>query len=291
MLNERDRAVLSENQRVIAERKQDLAVMLAGQFREAVMIDAESAPKHGDINPAHDAAKLYARICGNTELCSVEFALFCAEYADIYRKRISLKSLLQNDESEPPAEPGRTAYLKNSFTDKAYRIFSSKIRGLTAAYYQGYAAACEEVYYGRSANVILPMYNSTDGKLISFKRMLTKYDLKITAACRIDIDEDSSVLYVLAKKGVTFDSPEFFDVAVVLPDGVSPATFLTACESFGMKTLLLNSVPLEYASDSYGKHELSIQFFAKGANFAGFALFLEASHIRYNIEGLYKLHE
>lgn len=290
MLTERDRSVLAENQRVIAERKRDLELMLSGQFRETVMIHAESEPKHGDFNPTYDAAGLYARVCGDTALCSAEFAMFCVEYADIYRKRISLKALLQNDENEPPAEPGRTSYLKNSFTDKAYRVFSSKIRGLTAAYYQSYAAACEEVYYGRSAYVILPVYNSSDGKLISFKRMLTKYDLKISAACMIDMDEDSTVQYVLARKGLVFDSPEFFDAAVVLPDGVSPGAFLTACEVFGVSALLIHSVPLEYSSDSYGRHELSIQFYVKDANFSAFVLFLEASHIRYSIEGLYRVY-
>jgi len=215
MAEERDLQVLSDNIRLADERKREWDVLLGGQFREAVLLHAEALPRRADISPVRDAAALFEAAAGSSrELCSPEFAMFCREYADCFRKRVNLKSVLAGEETEQPAEPGKTAYLKNAFTDKAYRIFSSKIRGLTAAYYQGYAAACEEVYYGRSAYVILPIYNSTDGRLISFKRMLAKYDLKIAAACMIDMDEDSAVMYALAKKGLSSESGDFIDISV-----------------------------------------------------------------------------
>lgn len=288
MLNARECATLAENQRLLEERERDLRLVARGQFREAILLAAEERGE--EWNPISDVAELYERLCGGAERCSAKFALFCLEYEEAHRKRISVKTLLQNEESEPPAEPGKIAYLKNVFTDGAYRAFSARLRGLTAAYYPSYAAACEEVYYGRSAGAILPMFNATDGKLLSFKRMLTKYDLKIASACRRD-EEENATVYVLARKGLNFDSPEYLDMTVVLPDAVSPAAFLSACETFRVRTELINAVPAGYSSSSYGRYEFDFHFSVRDAALAAFALFLEASHIRYSTEGLYKIYE
>lgn len=282
MNSQRDFEVLADNLRLIENKKDDLSMVLLGQFREAALLLSSETDETG-------IAELYSAISEGGTFGSPRFALFCSEYCQTHKKSISLQALLQMDEAEGTPDTERTVYLKNVSADRAYRIFSTRLKGITSAYSSGYSAACEEVYYGKSAYAILPMYNSKDGSLLSFRRMLKKYDLKICCACSVETDEEDFVLYALVRKGIASESGDYLDMSVVLPDEVSISAFLVSCEIFGLKPLLINSVPLEYGSDSLGKHELILHFSCAEADMRGFLLFLEASHIRYIIEGIYNI--
>jgi len=93
--------------------------------------------------------------------------------------------------------------------------------------------------------------------------------------------------FALLKKGLfTQSSPEFLDISVILPDNASLGTFLSSCERMGMDALMTNSHPLEYSNDRYG---LNIQFDIRKADLTALTLFLEGSHIRYDILGVYNI--
>lgn len=193
--------------------------------------------------------------------------------------------------------PVSVAYPQNAFTECAYRFFSGKEKGMRAVAVSGYAAACEEVYYGRCGCAILPLIHSADGILVSFLRMLRRYDLKIASVCALEMDEETTVRYVLAKKGLALpggakeSGAELLDMAVVLPDETPAADFLAACQVFGGRTLLLHSLPVDSALDSDPHWELNVELSVKDADLSALALFLEASHLRFQIDGIYRLNE
>lgn len=289
MAEHRSFDILAGNLDLIHGRMGDLRQILSGQYREAVLLYAEKRENDAFSSPSEEAAVLFRRICPTIPLCSTEFALFCMEFGELFRDELSIASLFPSDEQEAAEEIGKTVYMQNVYGDRAYRHFSSEIPGLRGAYSVGYASACEEVYYGRSNYVILPIYHSKDGSLITFRRMLTKYDLKITSACPVETDDGDVVLYVLAQKGLSDTPGDYMDMSFVPPDGSTAAQFLSLCELFGLQLRIMNSVPLEYASDTMGKHEISATFLCSGANLISFALFLTASHTRYDIEGIYNI--
>jgi len=285
----RDFNVQAENIRLIEKRKEEQDLLLWAQYREAVHLAAREQKESTEEIAIHEVVDIFGRISGKESLISPQFALFCSEYSRFFGRSFSLKRLMQSEETEVSEDAGRAVYLKSLSADRAYRTFSSRLDGLTAAYSQSYAASCEEVYYGRSLYVILPIYNSGDGSLLTFRRMLGKYDLKITWVCSVEMDEGDFVLYALARKGLYNEKGSYMDVSVILPDDVAPSDFLKSCEVFGLKPLLINSVPLYYDSDSFGKHELNLHFSSENAHVTDFILFLEASHIRYNVEGIYNI--
>ncbi len=290
MALERDYEVISDNIRLISERKRDLSLMMAGQYREVLKVYESSAERIGFSASAEEAEWLFRRIWEDCPLCSEEFALFCLAFGERFGDRLTpLKSPFREEEQEDPEAVGKTVYMRNVYGDRAFRRFSSAIHGLKSVHSASYAAACEEVYYGRSSHVILPVYQSRDGFLITFRRMLKKYDLKITAACAVETDEGDAVLYGLAKKELPSHRGEYLDLSLVLSEGMSSAQFFPLCGLFGLQVRLINSMPLEYASDSLNKHELHVSFTCRNAELESFALFLDASHTRYEIEGIYNI--
>ncbi len=287
---ERDFDVISENVRLIQKRKEELLQILLGQYREALTVYEGLLQRSELSSPSDEAAWLFRKIYGDHHLCSAEFALFCLAFGEKFPHRLdSLQSLLREEEQESPEETGKTAYLQNIYGDYAFRRFSSVFRELKPMYSTSYASACEEVYYGRSSYVILPIYHSRDGYLITFRRMLRKYDLKLTSVCSVETDEGDIVLYGLAQKELARDRGDCLDLTLILPEGASAAQFFPICEHFGIVARLINSIPLEYASDSLNKHELHVIFSSENASFESFALFLDASHTRYEIEGIYNI--
>lgn len=233
-----------------------------------------------------DAVKLYESISGDKALTEVtcDFAVFCNEFtAEI---PVKLSFLQQDDDDEADFPIPKIAYLQNSFSDKAYRIFSERFERVSALYYPGFKEACEEVYYGRCSHALLPIYNSRDGMLMSFYKLLIKYDLKIIMACDTVLGDESVMRYALLSKNFSVDTEQtIMDISVVLSDIKNYGTFISACEIFGANIIMANSYPLEYADDRYG---LILNLDITKTNINALCLYLEGSRVRYNILGIYK---
>lgn len=251
------------------------------QFTEALQY---SKPK----GSPSEIGTYYCSLCGISEttenLCTVEFARFCRQITELYGVNLSE---LTDDPEEPYIANRKTAYMQNSFSDKAYGLFSEQIQGMTAEYYPGFSEACEEVYDNQCKYVILPIYTSTDGRLISFQKLIAKYDLKISMTAEINLSEDNTMQFALLRRGITIpENPEFMDITLVLPEEVSIGRFLSTCEALGANTLIMNTIPLTYANEI---QEFCIHFHTAKADTAALLLFFEASQIRYTLDGIYTL--
>jgi len=289
MADQRDFDVLSRNLRLIDGRQHDLAVLRKGQYREALRLMAESDEAEKGSAPTDRAVQLFRGLYGDAPLCSHEFARLCVEFGACFGDRLSLRALLPKEEQEPSGELNQTVYVRNGYTDRAYRRFSQTFERMRSAYSPGYSSACEEVYYGRSTHVILPVYSSRDGILITFRRMLRKYDLKLSSACPIEMETGETVYYALAQKGIPTERADYLDGTFVIPDGVTTAEFLGICEGFGLSISLINTMPEDDTAGFLVKNELGATFFCKNADVTSFVFFLNASHTRHNIEGLYNI--
>lgn len=237
-----------------------------------------------------DAAAWYRELYGKEEesLCSVDFARFCAAYAPYFPGN-AFRFLPEIAESDPDADFRSTAYLQNTYSDRAYRLFSAQIPGMTAEYHSSFADVCEEVYDNRCRYAILPLTTATDGRLVSFQKLLSRYDLKICLAATVEMGDDDAMQFALLRKHLHMpetDGNIYWDLTVVLT-GESPIGVFFGClESFGAKILSVHTIPLPYASDL---DETCLHLDMTGANGAGMAIFLEATHIRYTVDGMYTM--
>ena len=240
--------------------------------------------RHASPSP-HEIAELYKnlRSVHSEVFVSRDFAVFCRAFSDVFEDSFSPMTEPEKDSGIP-----RIAYLQNTFSDRAYRCFSSRFERVSASYYPGFSEVCEEVYNGNCSHGILPIQNSRDGQLISFRRLILKYDLKISLVTDIETTDDSSMRFALLQKNIdSIMTAErcYLDLFLVL-ESTDYAPFLSACRELGASVVLLNSLPLEYSDDRYG---LSLQLDVSNSHRNALLCFLEASHIRYEIVGMYDI--
>ncbi|MBQ7921955.1 MAG: hypothetical protein IJ325_05175 [Clostridia bacterium] len=271
--------IIKANLALTEEKKQLWQRLRMHQFAQALQ---ENKP---EASPA-DIGAYYANLCGvpdTTEnLCGTEFAYFCTYITELFGWRYPE---LNAEPEELDSKNRKTAYLQNSFSDKAYGLFSEEIPGMTAEYYPGFAEACEEVYDNRCKYVILPLYTSSDGRLISFQKLIAKYDLKICMTAEINLSDENKMHFALLRKGIAVPvDHEFMDITLVLSEDVPMGRFLSACEALGASTLTMNTIPLAYADET---EEFCIHFHTAKADIAALILFFEASQIRYTLNGIY----
>lgn len=142
-------------------------------------------------------------------IASYLLSAICRKKAEAGEK-IDIGDFLSDGE-EPKSS--KIAYMRNSYSDKAYAIFSEGLKDATVLYPPSFAAVCEEVYYGRAGFCILPFESSEEGALSGFRRMISKYELHPVLTCSVitDVSLQSTTRFaLLAKSSVRLDARKMF---------------------------------------------------------------------------------
>lgn len=240
-------------------------------------------------------------------LCTPRFARFCRHFAghlssfgmwehEKNQNEDITEDLLDNiwnddvGQTEIISENNRTAYMQNSYTDKAWRKFSEVVSEMTAEYFTSYPAVCEEVYNARCRYCILPLYTSADGQLVSFRKLIGKYDLKICLETEVELADESIMRFALLRRRLLTASedhiPSCMELSAVLPENGSAGNLIAACEALGAVVNAVYTIPLEYADRM---QEFCLELDLTDADLAGLTVFLEASQLRYTVVGLYDI--
>ncbi len=307
-----NRAVL-ENLAYIQSLEARTAALRESVYGWLAELAPERARQPEDIAALYRAVRSLAQEAPPEEpsLCTPDFARFCKRFAipgmweEIFYERKEESGdepeedpfLLYEDEpqEEEPVnqQSARTAYMQNGFTDKAWRQFAEVVPDMTAEYFTGYGAVCEEVYNGRCRYCILPIYTSADGQLLSFRKLIGKYDLKICLETEVETAEDTFMRFALLRRRLAGEEneplPETVDISAVLPEEGAAGGLIAACEILDTVVNAVYTVPLEYADRT---QEFCLTLRLSGENpkesLAALALFLEASGLRYTVVGLYR---
>ncbi len=181
--------------------------------------------------------------------------LLAGEYT---KRRINVTERLFGN--TPMPQSVRIAYFQNAYADAAFRIFSEVIDNLSAVYASDFTAVCEEVYHGRADVCMLPLDSSRDAKLISFYRLIDKYELCPVFSCDVTTPDGSvTTRYALLKREFTLPSRErlnasglcFFEFNIT-PDERSPlCDILEAAKECGLTLYKADSMPLSYSSSEF----------------------------------------
>jgi hypothetical protein len=177
--------------------------------------------------------------------------------------------------------------MQNSYSDAAYSKFASHFKKASAIYFPGFREVCEDVYYGRSTHAIIPIYTSKDGRLLSFEKLISKYELKIVCECSVEMNDDTVMRFALLQKGLVLcENSTHLDLSVILPDHISEGNFLSSLGAIGGKLIMINSTPLEYSDEKYN---LTLRIEISGINLNALYLFLEGAQISYDVIGFYSV--
>ncbi len=163
-------------------------------FRElALLPDAASLHEPGAGRLRQDAQAAFAPL-GKGEPSPLPSPLFAAQGA---ADRVSyIRAWLLGREAEghaltaeellPSRAPAqsRLTYVKNSYADEAYEIFSAHLPEPTVNYVDSFRAACAAVNNGESDYCILP-YRTASERLPSFFELAERHALRSVLLCRV----------------------------------------------------------------------------------------------------------
>ncbi len=220
-------------------------------------------------------------------------ALFCRTYAQLHPKDAALRpeALFGLDETPPAGAHGKIAFVRNRYNERAYERFSDSVVGAKPLHSSGFSEACDEVYNGNASYAILPIENSTSGRLFSFYAIMDRYELKICAITEIESDDGSeNVRYALVGRS----APRAFGKSAVCAlecsltreDGSHLADLLQTASELGATARKIDFLPLEY---DYSFYRVFCTFQLSVTDAAAFGLYLLLSYPNYNPIGFYKL--
>jgi len=217
----------------------------------------------------------------------------CKLVAEAYSKRPPLLERLLKCEKYSPS--AKIAYFRNVYADAAFRAFSEHLGTPTVTYTSDFNSVCEEVYYGRSDMCLLPLDNSRDSKLVSFYKLIEKYELFPIYSCDVATPDGSiTTRYALLRRAPALPERDQRDADhgcllefTLSPDeDVTLADVLYAAELCKLSLYKLDSLPSTYTD---GAFTYDIVLSISGADaLDAFILFLSLFVPQYEMLGVYR---
>ncbi len=236
--------------------------------------------------------------------CDRLYLVSAGEYNDRWVRQ--LMDLIREDErmddnGEPDLEARtprpvgeRIAYLRNTYTDLAYETFSSVLSHTSSTYYSDFPGVCEALYYERATACILPMENSTDGKLLRFYSLMTKYDLRIAYITQITAwDTDVTTRYALLRRAVSVPYPDkldavalFFECRIMPEEDMPLYRILAAADAYHFSLSRIDTVPSPYEDDDRTTYDLILRA-EDGADFVSLLTYFYLLVQGFTLLGIY----
>jgi hypothetical protein len=198
-------------------------------------------------------------------------------------------------EARAPRPVGeRVAYLRNTYTDTAFETFSTVLRNAASTYYSDFPGVCEALYYDRATACILPLENTSDGKLLRFYSLLTKYDLRIAYVTSVTAyDTDVTTRYALLRRNVTVPHPDetdalglYMECRVLADEDMPLFRILSAADAYHISLSRADSVPGPYEDDDRTAYDLILRA-EDGADFAAMLTFCYLLVPGFTLLGIY----
>lgn len=186
---------------------------------------------------------------------------------------------------------GKIAYLKNILSDKAFKLFAKHLVLHKAHPMTDFNSVCEAVYDGKADYCILPLENSTDGRLGGFYNLISKYELFVCLAADI-MSNDGNVRtrFALCKKNASlFQSskkdPLWYTELLIRPNGENTmADILFYADFFGVQTVKTDCTPSDYSDKEYNMY---VTFISNERKLVKLLMFFAIEQIGYSTIGIY----
>ena len=211
------------------------------------------------LKKGFDAAEIYegfSRLAPDAE--GRDKLLLCREllkHEELIPKELS-DSLLSVSSETAAGSHGKVAYVRNQYNDRAFEDFSRLIQNPKPVLTSSFSDTCEEVLESRCEFGIIPLENTSDGKLFSFYSMLDRYELKIAAVCLVESeDSNKNIRYGLVKKGLSEKQISLlsrkgrlcrFEFSVVSEDASFTSELFSALGECQATPLQVDSISVQY---------------------------------------------
>lgn len=182
----------------------------------------------------------------------------------------------------------RIGYVDNPITAAALELLSSPHPGCTGVRYSSFADMCEDTAAGGCDACILPLENTSDGKLLGFYSLIDRFDLKICSHCDIYSDDDTGrTRYALLRRSLCLPANEeagiYFEIGFTGPSDIPHERLLCAAGLCRLSLCRVDSIPLRYSEPDF---ILTPVLHGSLEDILAYAAYLAFVHVRYNIAGI-----
>jgi hypothetical protein len=143
----------------------------------------------------------------------------------------------------------RTVYVRNAYSDEAYRRFAADQVGVTVAYVDRFRAAAEDVSVSGADFCILPYADGSGTRVQSVAALVEQNELKLTRLYRVG-DEEAALTFGLYGRAVL--PPLASEMAMMLclpvPSVKGLANLLQAADRMGASLLSVDTLAPEATS-------------------------------------------
>ena len=166
--------------------------------------------------------------------------------------------MLINGQDELPSLPTTVTISclhANSFVLQACERIGELFSELHMQGVENYTEICEAVSRDQAVFGILPIENSTNGRLSGFYSMLDRYDLKICAVCDVEDEVNESVTrFALVSRTFyslfSLSGTKLIEISAVSANAGAVIEMILAAECLGLAVKRLSSTPLYYRGDA-----------------------------------------
>lgn len=246
-----------------------------------------------------DATEIYgsfSRLAPDSE--GRERLLLCRELlksGELVPKELS-DSLLSISEETAAGSHGKVAYVRNQYNDRAFEDFSRLIQNPKPILTSSFSDTCEEVLESRCEFGIIPLENTSDGKLFSFYSMLDRYELKIAAVCLVESeDSNRNIRYGLVTKGFSEKQISLllrkartcrFEFSVVSEDASFTSQLFSALGECQATPLQIDSLSVQY-DDNLRRFFFTVEI--PPVHLRELSLYLSSEFSSYTFIGFYQV--
>ena len=243
--------------------------------------EAESAQKLTDeLKNSENYLSRVMRVYDSCFICS-KINAEKPETADV------LKTLTGDDRSgKPTEEPFRIAFVAGKQANAAFEEFAKRLGTVSAVSVESFSDACDAASEGEADYCIVPLENSSEGRLDGFYNSIGKSGLYPVLACRLS-DGYEYTRFALCCRAACFIAGEgetVMQIRITAESMTDAADILTAAEFFGASLKRLDTIPLSAAGR---ENSLDLVFGVSDADVAGFVTFLRFEHPQFYLFGIY----
>lgn len=201
--------------------------------------------------------ELYSECIGTYVGASVfEKLSVCRALCEIYsiNDASDIPSLIDTSLQTTAGSHGKIALVRNIYNDMALTRFSVVIPHSKPIYYTNFESSCEAVSSGICEFTVLPIENTSDGKMFGFYSLMDSYELKIAAVCKIEAENPAkTIIYALVGRSTvseiytrTKTAQKIFEFSLSCYSGFESHDIFDAARLSSAKLLSISSIPLAY---------------------------------------------
>lgn len=234
----------------------------------------------------YEALLLIADACCPTNIKSS----FSSLYTDALRKKGI--PLAENQLLDCQDEDDETfVYVKNTFADEAYDVFSQEFNDPRVRYAHSFREALRMVSAGEVTYCLLP-FEEQGMRLASVSELMLAGDFKISAVTPVfGADGTADIKYALVSKKLRYfdlnkDDDRYFEIRISADTSSVLSDVFSAAIAYGAQVYKINTLTL--TNDGEKKKYFSMVFSGEGVDFTSLIVYLTMFVPDYVAVGMYK---